>query len=75
MITGLMGRLFLLFPLLTNGHEVEVFMYAEAGHFSRFVARDCRKNPCAEWISAVSLVKVPNLYLRMERQLSFIVVP
>lgn len=60
--------------LLTNGHEVEVFVYAKTGHFSWFVARDCRKNSRAQWISTVSLVKVPNLYLRKESLFSFIVV-
>lgn len=49
---------------LTNGHEVEVFMYTKARHFSRFVARNCRENPCAERAATVSLIKVPYLYLR-----------
>lgn len=38
-------------------------MYTEARHFSRFVARNCWKNPSAERISTVSLVQVPDLYL------------
>lgn len=48
---------------LTNGHEVEIFMYAKTRHFSGFVAGNCRENPCAERISAVSLVKVPDFHL------------
>lgn len=49
---------------LTNGHEVEVLMYAEARHFGRFVAGNCGEDPSAERISTVSLVKVPDLHLR-----------
>lgn len=48
---------------LTNAHEVEVFMYAKTRNFSGFVAGNCRKNPSAQRISAVSLVKVPDFNL------------
>lgn len=49
-------------------------MYTETRHFSWFVARDCRKNPCAERISTVSLVEVPHLYLNKRYQITTVVV-
>lgn len=49
---------------LTNGHEVEIFMNSQTRNFSGFVARNCRKDPSAERVPAVSLVKVPDLNLQ-----------
>lgn len=66
MITELNGRKQTLLFQFTNGHEVEVFMYTEARHFSWFVTRNCRKNPSAERISTVSFIKIPNLHLKNE---------
>lgn len=48
----------------TNGHEVEILMHTEAGHFGGFVARDRGEYPSAERIPTVSLVKIPDLYLK-----------
>lgn len=48
---------------LTNGHEVQILVYAKARHFCGFVARNCRKYPCTERSPTVFFVKVPDLYL------------
>lgn len=56
---------------LTDGHEVEVFMHAEARHFSRFVAGNRGENPRAQRIPAVSFVEVPHLHLKDKFTFSF----
>lgn len=71
---GSTGRMQTLSLCLTNSHEVEVFMYTETRHFSRFVARNCGENPSAQRISTVPLVKVPHLYLKNEYRFSLVVV-
>lgn len=47
----------------TYGHEIEVLVYTETGHFCRFVSRNGWKYPSAQRTAAVSLIRVPHLYL------------
>lgn len=50
----------------TNGHEVQVLVYTQAGHFCGFVAWDGREDPGAQRIPPVPLLQVPDLHLQQK---------
>lgn len=55
---------------LTNSHEVQVLMDTKAGHLCWFVTGNCREDPGAQRVPAVSLVQVPDLHLERKNRCS-----